>query len=65
MAKLSNLNAFGHIALRAGELSLVFDLQPNDEIEIMPEVVLVFIVLLEGDRLVVKAESCGIFLKRV
>ena len=43
------------VALRAGELCGVLDLDEDDEVEVMPHVVLIPRVLLEGHMLVVKS----------
>jgi hypothetical protein len=47
----------GHVALGARELGLVLDLEPHDEVDVVPQVVLLLVVLLKSDRLVVEAAA--------
>ena len=44
-------------ALRTGKLGFVFDFDQDQEVEIVPHVVLVLCVLVEGNRLVVEFRS--------
>ena len=49
------LDHFMNVTLESGELCRIFDLDEDDEVEVMPHVVLVPRVLLEGHVLVVKS----------
>ena len=51
---LDYLDHFVHVALRARKFRGIFDLDQNDEVEVVPHVVLRTDVFLEGNVLVVK-----------
>lgn len=53
----THLDHFVDVALRSGELRRVLDLDEDDEVEVVPHVVLVSSVLLEGHVLVVESLS--------
>lgn len=50
----THCNHLGHVALRAGVLSRILHPHQNQEVEVVPHIVLRFYVLLKGHRLVVK-----------
>lgn len=51
----SYLDQLRDVALRPRELRLVLDLQPDDKVEIVPQIVLIEHVILKRDALVVES----------
>lgn len=55
--ELTHLDHFGNMTFRACELCGIFDFDQDDEVEIVPHIVLVTNVLIERDTLVVELGS--------